>query len=135
MDETGWLNPESVVGKGYTGWYITRAGRQSIELPDDATAKVVLPEICKDKCIRPMEVGGEILTSRGREFYGAGVYVFQAVRDESAPYPPARVKEHFTISCSTRPPGSQRSKLMAKRKRASSSYHVGKLVPHMSPSQ
>jgi hypothetical protein len=39
VDESGWLNPESVVGKGYADRYITRAGQQSVELPDERTAR------------------------------------------------------------------------------------------------
>jgi hypothetical protein len=35
----GWVNPEGVVGPGYADRYITRAGLQSIELPDERTAR------------------------------------------------------------------------------------------------
>lgn len=37
--EDGWLNPEGVVGKGYADRYITRTGPQSIEMPDERTAR------------------------------------------------------------------------------------------------
>jgi len=35
----GWLNPEAVVGPGYADRYITRAGLQRFELPDERTAR------------------------------------------------------------------------------------------------
>lgn len=35
----GWLNPEAVVGAGYADRYITRAGAQKLELPDERTAR------------------------------------------------------------------------------------------------
>jgi hypothetical protein len=35
----GWINPVGVVGPGYGDRYITRAGRQAIELPDERTAR------------------------------------------------------------------------------------------------
>lgn len=35
----GWINPERVVGKGYADRYITRAGSQTIEFPDERTAR------------------------------------------------------------------------------------------------
>jgi len=37
--EDGWLNPEGVVGKGYADRYMTRTGRQNIEMPDERTAR------------------------------------------------------------------------------------------------
>lgn len=37
--EDGWINPEGVVGKGYADRYITRRGRQHVELPDERTAR------------------------------------------------------------------------------------------------
>jgi hypothetical protein len=39
VDESGWLNPESVVGKGYADRYITRRGKQTLEIPDERTAR------------------------------------------------------------------------------------------------
>jgi len=39
VDETGWINPEGVVGPGYADRYITRAGTQSFEFPDERTAR------------------------------------------------------------------------------------------------
>ena len=39
LDESGWLNPESVVGKGYADRYLTRAGWQEVEFPDERTAR------------------------------------------------------------------------------------------------
>ncbi len=39
VDESGWLNPEGVVGPGYADRYITRAGSQAVELPDERTAR------------------------------------------------------------------------------------------------
>lgn len=39
VDETGWINPEGVVGPGYADRYITRAGSQSFEFPDERTAR------------------------------------------------------------------------------------------------
>ena len=39
VSETGWLNPEGVVGKGYADRYTAREGPQSIELPDERTAR------------------------------------------------------------------------------------------------
>lgn len=39
IDTNGWLNPEAVVGAGYADRYITRAGAQSVELPDERTAR------------------------------------------------------------------------------------------------
>ena len=35
----GWLNPEAVVGRGYSDRYITRAGAQRFEVPDERTAR------------------------------------------------------------------------------------------------
>jgi len=35
----GWLNPEAVVGPGYADRYITRAGAQHFEVPDERTAR------------------------------------------------------------------------------------------------
>lgn len=35
----GWINPERVVGKGYADRYITRAGEQAVEFPDERTAR------------------------------------------------------------------------------------------------
>jgi hypothetical protein len=35
----GWINPEGVVGPGYADRYITRAGKQSVEMPDERTAR------------------------------------------------------------------------------------------------
>jgi hypothetical protein len=35
----GWLNPEAVVGAGYADRYITRAGAQRFEVPDERTAR------------------------------------------------------------------------------------------------
>ena len=39
VDENGWVNTEGVVGRGYADRYITRSGAQSIELPDERTAR------------------------------------------------------------------------------------------------
>ncbi|MBN2474621.1 MAG: hypothetical protein JXB62_08430 [Pirellulales bacterium] len=39
VEVSGWLNPEGVVGPGYADRYITRAGRQAVELPDERTAR------------------------------------------------------------------------------------------------
>ncbi len=39
VDETGWINPEGVVGPGYSDRYITRAGTQAFEFPDERTAR------------------------------------------------------------------------------------------------
>ena len=39
VDQTGWLNPEGVVGSGYADRYVTRSGRQQIEMPDERTAR------------------------------------------------------------------------------------------------
>lgn len=39
VDQTGWLNPEGVVGPGYADRYITRAGSQETEIPDERTAR------------------------------------------------------------------------------------------------
>ncbi|MGQ9648662.1 MAG: alpha-L-rhamnosidase-related protein [Phycisphaerae bacterium] len=39
VDETGWIDPEGVVGPGYADRYITRAGSQSFEFPDERTAR------------------------------------------------------------------------------------------------
>jgi hypothetical protein len=39
VDTNGWINPEGVVGPGYADRYITRAGAQRIELPDERTAR------------------------------------------------------------------------------------------------
>ncbi|HUV40307.1 MAG TPA: alpha-L-rhamnosidase C-terminal domain-containing protein [Sedimentisphaerales bacterium] len=39
VDDTGWLNPEGVVGNGYSDRYITRQGAQKVELPDERTAR------------------------------------------------------------------------------------------------
>lgn len=35
----GWINPAGVVGAGYGDRYITRAGKQSVEMPDERTAR------------------------------------------------------------------------------------------------
>ncbi len=35
----GWLNSEGIVGKGYADRYITTAGDQRVELPDERTAR------------------------------------------------------------------------------------------------
>jgi hypothetical protein len=35
----GWVNPEAVVGPGYADRYITRAGAQRFEVPDERTAR------------------------------------------------------------------------------------------------
>ncbi len=35
----GWLNPERVVGPGYADRYITRTGPQTVDLPDERTAR------------------------------------------------------------------------------------------------
>lgn len=37
--EDGWVNTQGVVGKGYADRYITRAGDQCVELPDERTAR------------------------------------------------------------------------------------------------
>jgi hypothetical protein len=37
--ENGWINPAGVVGAGYGDRYITRKGKQRIELPDERTAR------------------------------------------------------------------------------------------------
>jgi hypothetical protein len=39
VETSGWLNPEGVVGPGYADRYITRAGAQRIEFPDERTAR------------------------------------------------------------------------------------------------
>lgn len=39
MGEDGWMNPEAVVGPGYADRYLTRSGMQSIEIPDERTAR------------------------------------------------------------------------------------------------
>lgn len=39
VHEDGWLNPEGVVGKGYGDRYISRAGPQHVEMPDERTAR------------------------------------------------------------------------------------------------
>ena len=39
VDESGWLNPEGVVGKGYADRYITNNGWQYVEFPDERTAR------------------------------------------------------------------------------------------------
>jgi hypothetical protein len=39
VDETGWINPEGVVGPGYADRLITRQGPQSVEIPDERTAR------------------------------------------------------------------------------------------------
>jgi hypothetical protein len=39
VTEDGWLNPEGVVGKGYADRYLTAAGAQAVELPDERTAR------------------------------------------------------------------------------------------------
>jgi len=35
----GWMNPEGVVGNGYGDRYITREGSQTVEIPDERTAR------------------------------------------------------------------------------------------------
>jgi hypothetical protein len=35
----GWINPSGVVGPGYADRYITRKGKQEVELPDERTAR------------------------------------------------------------------------------------------------
>ncbi|MCX6623504.1 MAG: hypothetical protein NTY38_21045, partial [Acidobacteria bacterium] len=39
VDGSGWVNPEGVVGAGYADRYITRAGAQRMEFPDERTAR------------------------------------------------------------------------------------------------
>ncbi|MBN1816574.1 MAG: hypothetical protein JW828_04390, partial [Sedimentisphaerales bacterium] len=39
VKENGWLNPEGVAGPGYADRYITGPGAQSVELPDERTAR------------------------------------------------------------------------------------------------
>jgi hypothetical protein len=39
VDESGWLNPEGVVGPGYADRYIAAAGAQSATFPDERTAR------------------------------------------------------------------------------------------------
>jgi hypothetical protein len=39
VDETGWINPEGVVGPGYADRYITRKGPQAFEFPEERTAR------------------------------------------------------------------------------------------------
>ncbi|MBN1845825.1 MAG: hypothetical protein JW810_09095 [Sedimentisphaerales bacterium] len=39
VDQTGWLNPEGVVGPGYADRYLTRAGPQRIELGEERTCR------------------------------------------------------------------------------------------------
>jgi len=39
VDESGWLNPEGVVGKGYADRYLTRHGFQQVEIPEERTAR------------------------------------------------------------------------------------------------
>ncbi len=39
VDESGWINPEGVVGPGYADRCITRQGAQSVEMPDERTAR------------------------------------------------------------------------------------------------
>jgi len=39
VQESGWIDPEGVVGKGYSDRCITRAGRNSFEIPDERTAR------------------------------------------------------------------------------------------------
>jgi hypothetical protein len=39
VDESGWLNPEGVVGPGYADRYIATAGAQSATFPDERTAR------------------------------------------------------------------------------------------------
>jgi hypothetical protein len=39
VDVSGWINPEGVVGPGYADRLITRQGPQSVEMPDERTAR------------------------------------------------------------------------------------------------
>jgi hypothetical protein len=39
VDESGWINPEGVVGPGYADRYIARSGEQSFEFPEERTAR------------------------------------------------------------------------------------------------
>ncbi len=39
VDPSGWINPEGVVGPGYADRCITRGGIQSVEMPDERTAR------------------------------------------------------------------------------------------------
>ncbi len=39
VKDTGWLNPEAIVGKGYIDRYYARPGKQHFEMPDERTAR------------------------------------------------------------------------------------------------
>lgn len=39
VDVSGWINPEGVIGAGYADRYLSREGAQSVEIPDERTAR------------------------------------------------------------------------------------------------
>ncbi len=55
----GWLNTEGVVGPGYADRYITRGGRQQVELPDERTARWLTLHVHfpRDGCVIIDDVG------------------------------------------------------------------------------